>query len=48
MGAGDNALTEAERNEGWKLLFDGETLDGWGATGNDEGCTPKRSSRTTP
>jgi hypothetical protein len=24
-----NALTEAERANGWRLLFDGETLDGW-------------------
>jgi len=28
--AGDpNALTPAERAAGWKLLFDGRTLDGW-------------------
>lgn len=24
-----NTLTEAERDAGWQLLFDGETLDGW-------------------
>jgi hypothetical protein len=24
-----NVLTEAEKNEGWKLLFDGKTTDGW-------------------
>lgn len=24
-----NTLTEAERAEGWQLLFDGETTDGW-------------------
>ena len=24
-----NILTEAEKAEGWKLLFDGQTLDGW-------------------
>jgi Domain of Unknown Function (DUF1080) len=27
--AADNQLTEAERKEGWILLFDGDSLDGW-------------------
>ena len=27
--AGDNELTEAEKKAGFKLLFDGKTLDGW-------------------
>lgn len=27
--AADNALTPAERQEGYELLFDGKTLDGW-------------------
>lgn len=26
---GDNALTESEKADGWKLLFDGQSLDGW-------------------
>lgn len=26
-----------EQNNGWVSLFDGETLNGWGATGKDEG-----------
>jgi len=26
---GANALTDAEKAEGWKLLWDGSTLDGW-------------------
>lgn len=26
---GHNALTAAEREAGWRLLFDGETLNGW-------------------
>jgi hypothetical protein len=27
--AGDNELTEAEKKDGWILLFDGQTLAGW-------------------
>lgn len=27
--AADNTLTDAERDAGWKLLFDGKTTDGW-------------------
>ena len=27
--AADNTLTTAEKSAGWKLLFDGKTLDGW-------------------
>jgi hypothetical protein len=27
--AADNALTEQEKKDGWILLFDGQTLDGW-------------------
>jgi hypothetical protein len=27
--AADNTLTDAEKAAGWKLLFDGKTLDGW-------------------
>jgi hypothetical protein len=27
--AADNALTEKEKADGWLLLFDGKTLDGW-------------------
>ena len=30
-------LSEKEKNEGWISLFDGETLNGWGATGKAEG-----------
>lgn len=29
--AADNTLTEAEKADGWKLLFDGKSLSGWHA-----------------
>ena len=35
--AADNELTQKEKDAGWKLLFDGKTLDGWKATGKAEG-----------
>jgi hypothetical protein len=49
--AGDNELTQQEKDEGWKLLFDGRTLAGWTPTGEAAGwavedgaiaCTVKR------
>jgi hypothetical protein len=27
--AGDNALTDDQKAEGWKMLFDGKSLEGW-------------------
>jgi len=35
----NNTLTPAEKAAGWVSLFDGRTLDGWAATGSDEGWT---------
>tara|TARA_R110002096_G_scaffold16106_49_gene55334 strand:- start:3754 stop:4434 length:681 start_codon:yes stop_codon:yes gene_type:complete len=35
-----NTLTEAERAEGWKLLFDGEKIEGWRSYGSD--MSPKQ------
>lgn len=31
-----NTLTEQERSEGWRLLFDGASFDGWRGIGRDE------------
>lgn len=32
-----NALTPEEKTAGWRLLFDGRTLEGWQITGNADG-----------
>jgi hypothetical protein len=34
--AAENALTAQEKERGWKLLFDGKTLDGWKSTAKGE------------
>jgi len=31
-----NSLTEEERSEGWILLFDGKTFEGWREVGREE------------
>ena len=43
--AADNELTAQEKTDGWQLLFDGKTLDGWQTSSQkpslrpvDEGC----------
>jgi hypothetical protein len=33
LSAAENTLTPAEKAAGWKLLFDGQTLNGWKSTG---------------
>lgn len=35
--AAENTLTAKEKGDGWKLLFDGQTLNGWKTTGKAEG-----------
>src|SRR6478736_9393382 len=38
--AGDNELTAKEKEEGWRLLFDGKTLDGWMTSSETPSKTP--------
>jgi hypothetical protein len=43
-----NALSASEEAAGWKLLFDGETFDGWRGVGRDSipggpRCPPLRT-----
>ena len=47
--AADNVLTPQEKAEGWVLLFDGRTLNGWDSAaarggGARQGGTPKQAS----
>ncbi len=42
----DNELTTAERKAGWKLLFDGKTLNGWRAYKNIPGSSWKVNEGT--
>ena len=35
--SGENQLTKKEKQQGWKLLFDGKTLNGWRTYKNEKG-----------
>lgn len=35
-GEKENVLTDKEKNDGWKLLFDGNSFDGWHSYGKTE------------
>lgn len=47
-GAADNALTDREKADGWTLLFDGKTHDGWMTSGEKPSKTPVEDGCINP
>jgi hypothetical protein len=46
--AADNALTAKEKADGWLLLFDGKTLDGWTTSSGKPSKTPVQDGAINP
>ena len=46
--AADNRLTTAERDAGWKLLFDGKSFDGWMTSDSKPSRRPIEQSAINP
>ena len=46
--AADNQLTDSEKLQGWLLLFDGKTLDGWMTSASQPSRTPVEQSALNP
>src|SRR6266849_8658058 len=46
--AGDNELSAKELAEGWRLLFDGRTLDGWMTSASKPSKTPVEDGCLNP
>ena len=46
--AADNELTDQEKNDGWKLLFNGENLDGWMTSGEKPSKRPVEDHAINP
>jgi Domain of Unknown Function (DUF1080) len=46
--AADNELTESEKADGWVLLFDGKTLDGWMTSASQPSKTPVEDACINP
>jgi len=44
----DNELTEQEKSDGWLLLFDGKTLDGWMTSSEQPSITPVEHGSLNP
>jgi hypothetical protein len=46
--AADNELTAKEKEDGWRLLFDGKTLDGWMTSSGTPSKTPVEDGCINP
>ena len=46
--AGDNELTQAEKDAGWVLLFDGRSLDGWMTSSQKPSQRPVEEASINP
>jgi hypothetical protein len=46
--AADNRLTDAEKTDGWLLLFDGKTLNGWQTSSGEPGKRPVEDGSINP
>src|SRR3954471_10586615 len=46
--AADNELTSKEKDDGWLLLFDGKTLDGWMTSSEKPSKTPVEDGAINP
>src|SRR5687767_6506256 len=46
--AADNELTPEEKADGWKLLFDGKSLDGWMTSAGKESKTQVEDGAINP
>lgn len=46
--AADNELTKKEKEDGWRLLFDGKTLDGWMTSSGKPSKTPAEDGAINP
>jgi hypothetical protein len=47
-GGSDNRLTPEEERDGWLLLFDGETLNGWMTSSREPSRTPVENGALNP
>ena len=46
--AKDNQLSDKEKDDGWRLLFDGSTFDGWTTSNRKESKTPVEEGSLNP